>query len=122
MSIAINRMKSRKGKAGDAAYVSRGFGIIFVRLDYCWSLLQDSLTTVLCYVGCDDGVNYESRPSGLPAGKEKNSIGSRAEGGYGYGKGVRAGAELGGYYLGSAGDRLVVEFMLYGIYRVFLYM
>jgi hypothetical protein len=77
---------------------------------------------VVCYVEWDGGIRYGGSPSSLPTGKEKKAIGSRAECRYGYGKGVRAGAELGRDNLGSASDRLVVKFRLYGVYRVFLYL
>ena len=70
MSIAGNGVESRKGRACDAAYVSRGSAIIRVRPDSGWNLLQDSRTNVVCYVGWYGGVRYGSRSSGLPTGKE----------------------------------------------------
>ncbi len=59
-------------------------------------------------VGRNGGVGNVGGPSGLSTGKKEEAVGSCAESGYGDGEGVGAGAKLGGYHLGGAGDELII--------------
>ena len=58
--------------------------------------------------GRNRGVGNVGGSYGLSTGKKEKAVGSCAESGYGDGEGVGAGAELGGYHLGGAGDGLII--------------
>ncbi len=54
------------------------------------------------------GVGNVAGPSSPSTGKKEEAVGSCAESGYSNGEGVGAGAKLGGYHLGGAGDGLII--------------
>jgi hypothetical protein len=72
--------------------------------------------------GWDKGVWDACGPSSMSADHEEKAVRYRVEGGQGHGEGVWACAELGREHLGSAGDRLIVDFGLHRVCRVFLHL